>query len=132
MTEDKSYLTREQLRYIRRLSHSCKSQPRDILPMIDLVVKIYNRDKNSNFGYDSWHKYQHDISHILRYWPYLEVHLHIALLDQKFMKNLYSGLENSGPESHYEQNAHNVGVHDYYLSIKDFIPTVRNAMTICS
>lgn len=98
--------------------------------MIDLVVGIYTRHKNSNYGYDNYRKYEHDINRILYYWPYLEVHLHFAMIDQKFVKNLYAGLENSGPDSHYEQNAHNKRVYDYYLKIKDFVPTVRNAMVL--
>lgn len=100
--------------------------------MIDLVTNKYNRDKNSNFGYNSWKKYEHDIGHILFNWRHLEVHAYVATLDPKFMKNLYAGLENSGPESHYEQNAHNKRVYGFYLSIQDFIPTIRDLMVFMS
>lgn len=131
MTELTSYLTREQLRYIRRTGQCKLSQPQDIFPMIDIVKKRYDREKNSSFGYNSWKPYEHDISHILYHWPFLEVHLYVAMIDPKFIKNTYVGLENSGPESHYEQTAHNKRVYKYYLSIRDFIPLVRDAMVIC-
>ena len=128
--EDNSYLTKEQLRYIRRLSKSKLSQPQDILPMIDLVYSHYKRRVRGSLSGQPWNLYEHDIHYILHYWPYLEVHLHVAMLDPKFMKNLYAGLESSGPENHYEQTPHNIAVYKNYLSIRDIIPTVRNAMVI--
>lgn len=129
---DHTYLTNEQLRYIRRLSKSRVSQPEDIFHMIDLVRKHYERDSSSNFGYYSWKKYEHDISYILYHWPYLEVHMKVAMMDRKFITNLYAGLENMGPAwDHYEHNDHNRRVYEGYLKIRHFIPLVKNAMVIC-
>lgn len=131
MTEQISFLTKEQLRYIRRTGNCKLSQPQDIFPMIDLVRKKYLQNKNNNFIYGSWKLYEHDISYILYHWPFLDVHIYVAMMDPKFMKNTYVGLENSGPDSHYEQNTHNKKVYNYYLKIKNFIPLVRSAMTLC-
>lgn len=100
--------------------------------MIDIVRKKYEQNKNNNFIYGSWKLYEHDISYILYYWPFLDVHVYVAMIDPKFIKNLYASLENLGPAwDYYEQNPHNKRVYEGYLKIKDFIPLVRSAMTIC-
>lgn len=129
--EDNSYLTKEQLRYIRRLSKSKLSKPQDILPMIDLISRLYKREKSYWNPNHAWKRYEHDIKYVLYYWPYLEVHLHVANQDPKLMKNLYAGLENFASSwDYYEKTPHNKKVYDGYLAIKYIIPIVRDVMVI--
>lgn len=136
--EDVSYLSREQLRYIRRSSHSKTFKPEEIFHMIDLIIKLYDHAKHSFtttwFEKTKHDKYRHDIEYILGHFPCLEVHSYVANRDPKFMHDLYSTLEcMTANYGKYEQmSEHNKVVYNRYLAIEHFVPLVKAQIILVS
>lgn len=125
------FLTREQLRYIRRSSKCKLFKPEQIFPMIDIVYGIYQRQKNGNVYPFAHRQYESDLNYILACFPCLEVHSYAASLDPKYVDMLYRNLENFVERSKdYEMNSHNLAVIARYRAIQDFIPLVKSQITL--
>lgn len=134
MTFDTSFLSREQLRYIRRSGKCRLFEPHQILPMIDLVISEYEfHQRPGSFSSSPYNKYAHDIHYILMNFPVYEVHSYMTAKDQKFMKNWYSSLESFEIqyEKHQDIAADYREMYDRYQIFKSFIPIINAQMVIC-
>ena len=136
MTVGKSFLSNEQLRFIRRSSHSKIFKPDQIFHMLDIIHKLYTYQRNSlttsYFERSTYEKYEHDVHYVLGYFPYLDVHSYMASLNPKFMDSFYKSLERM--EINYgkfeDMSDQNKAVYNRYLAIRDFIPVIKSQIII--